>query len=229
MKVRLDILRTGKKVQSVIYESENQKDTLANALMYINSHPETRDVSGEKIPEIKWEHSCLQKKCGACAMVINGRPALACDTFLLPYDGKSILVEPLKKFPLIEDLMVDRSILRENLKNMKVWASGELKLTQKKYDTAYDASRCLQCGCCLEVCPNFFAGGKFFGMASSVPSARIISETDKKERKQLSKEYSLHVYEGCGKSLACRDICPAGIDIDSLLVKTNAAAVWKRN
>ena len=49
-------------------------------------------------------------------MVINGRPALACETFLRDLKGEVITVEPLKKFPTISDLVVDRGVIQENLK-----------------------------------------------------------------------------------------------------------------
>ena len=41
-------------------------------------------------------------------------------------------------------------------------------------------------------------------------------------------QYRASYYEGCGKSLACQDICPAGIPVEELLVRSNAAAIWKR-
>ena len=92
----------------------------------------------------------------------------------------------------------------------------------------YEASRCLQCGCCLEVCPNFDPEGTFFGMAAAVPVTRLLAELPASQREELSRLYREHVFEGCGKSLACRNVCPAGIDIDRMLVNSNAAAVWKR-
>ncbi len=59
----------------------------------------------------------MVRKCGACAMLINERPRLACSTFLHMLKGSTITLEPLSKFPLVRDLIVDRSNLFENLKN----------------------------------------------------------------------------------------------------------------
>ena len=59
----------------------------------------------------------MVRKCGACAMLINERPRLACSTFLHTLKGSTITLEPLSKFPLVRDLIVDRSNLFENLKN----------------------------------------------------------------------------------------------------------------
>jgi succinate dehydrogenase / fumarate reductase iron-sulfur subunit len=178
---------------------------------------------------IAWECSCLQKKCGSCAMVIDGRPQLACNFFLKNHRGKRpIVIEPLRKFPVVRDLIVDRSIMRENLKKIQAWMASEAIVpSEKQRERMYDASRCLQCGCCLEVCPNFCAGDDFLGTAGAVPVSRILQAGENESIKDQKKSYKEHFYKGCGKSLACRDICPAKIDIDQTLSSTNALAVWK--
>jgi succinate dehydrogenase / fumarate reductase iron-sulfur subunit len=111
--------------------------------------------------------------------------------------------------------------MRENLKKMQAWMASEAIVpSEKQGERMYDASRCLQCGCCLEVCPNFCAGDEFFGAAAAVPVARILQAGGKAG-------YKDHFYKGCGKSLACRDICPAKIDMDRTLASTNALSIWR--
>lgn len=206
--------------ETIPFSTENENETVATALTRINE-------TAEK--PIRWECSCLQKKCGACAMVINGRPALACDTFLKKAAKKGrITLEPLKKFPVVADLIVDRSILFENLRTMELWARGSAAPRGLARDTVYEAGRCLQCGCCLEVCPNFCPGDSFFGAAAFVPASRLLAALPKEQRAEIEKNYREHVYAGCGKALSCADICPAGIDAEQLLARSNAAAVWRR-
>ncbi|HAN43727.1 MAG TPA: succinate dehydrogenase [Sphaerochaeta sp.] len=204
--------------QDFEYESESENDTVASALL--------------KIGEVKWECSCLQKKCGACAMVIDNIPRLACDTKLSDCKSETITVQPLRKFPVISDLVVDRSILYRNLETMKTWLSQDADFgdanPDKYRELAYQGSECIQCGCCLEVCPNFYPGGSFFGMASVPLTMRLLSETDRKLYMDNAKLYRKHIYSGCGKALACKDICPRKIDTEKLLVNLNALAVWKR-
>lgn len=206
--------------QEYTIETDDEKMTVAQALRTINqAHPED---------EIRWENSCLQKKCGACAMVIGGVPALACERVLKETAKKGKLqIEPLRKFPVIADLIVDRSTLFADLEAMRMWTEEDLHLTQAQTEIAYEASRCLQCGCCLEVCPNFYAGGKFFGMAGMAPASRLIAAEPGKEGEALRKEYRRHVYDGCGKSLACQNICPAKVDVEHLMSRSNAASVWR--
>ena len=214
--------------QNIRYEIADESTTVATVLKAMNEEPELTDAEGNRVGQIIWESSCLQKKCGACAMVINGRPALACGVRMKDIKGNRVELTPLRKFPVIEDLLVDRSILYENLKQLKLWLQESAREEPADYEMAYEGSRCLQCGCCLEVCPNFYAGGTFYGMAGMVPTSRLISEMKPEEQGELRKEYRKHIYEGCGKSLACRKICPAGLPIEELLVNSNAMAVWKR-
>ena len=236
MNVSLDILRMDREKripyhQIIPFETEDERETVATALTAINADPDVSDNTGKPVEPIVWECSCLQKKCVACAMRINGRPALACDAKLRDLtDGKNavITLEPLRKFPVVADLMVDRSIMYENLKQIGVWLRDEANLTQEKYDLAYEGSRCLQCGCCLEICPNWYAGGAFFGTAAIVPTSRLLTTLPDAVQKELRSASRKHLYGGCGKSLACRKVCPAGIDIDGLLVNSNAIAVWRR-
>lgn len=233
MEIRFNILRTRRTektqyMQNIIYEIEDDNATVATALTLMNEEKELKDIDGNPVLPIVWECSCLQKKCGACAMVINGSPALACSVRLRELKKPEVTLKPLMKFPVVEDLMVDRSILFKNLAAMRIWLEDEARTEPVDSDMAYEGSRCLQCGCCLEVCPNFYPEGSFFGMASFVPTARLISEMKKEQREKIYSEYRKHVYEGCGKSLACRNICPAGIDIEGLLVRSNAMAIWKR-
>ena len=199
------------------YEPQDRSETAATALTRLN---EALD------DPIRWECSCLQKKCGACAMVINGVPKLACNAFLRDY--KKLRLEPLRKFPVVADLIVDRGVMRENLQALRLWFEGEAQVSGRNVELAYETSRCLQCGCCLEVCPNFSADGLFTGMAGGVPMARLLAGMPEGQRKEAARLYRERVFEGCGKSLSCRNICPAGLDIDELLVNSNAAAVWKR-
>ncbi len=207
--------------QKIDFETTERNATVAYALTALNDGDNARDINGDKISFIQWECSCLQKKCGACAMVIDGVPRLACDAYLRDYK-KTIRIEPLRKFPVIADLIVDRSILMENLKVMQLWSQEGVEIAKKQQELAYEASRCLQCGCCLEVCPNFSVENAFFGAAAFVPTTRLLRNLSGEEQASLKAQYLRHVYAGCGKSLSCKTVCPAGIDTEEMLVQSNA-------
>ena len=229
--------------QTILYETEEANATVATAL-HAQEDWKKEDGSPFADAPVRWECSCLQKKCGACAMRINGVPRLACDAKLAEFSGDLVLLEPLKKFPVVADLIVDRTEMLEQLKTLAVWLEGEARHSEKQDAIAYEASRCLQCGCCLEVCPNFLcektkervpyshahADQKdlFAGMAAMASLSRILAEVSDEEKQEVAKNYRAGIYNGCGKSLACRNVCPAGIDLESLMVRSNAAAVWRQ-
>ncbi len=209
------------------YEACSETTTVAAALSELNEREVLSDIDGNVTDKVIWECSCLQKKCGACAMLINGKPCLACDARLSDYKNGRLTLEPLRKFPLVADLMSDRQIIFENLKKMQLWSESELLADDRSNSVMYEASRCLQCGCCLEVCPNFSAGEGFFGMSAMVPSSRLLAVMKDASADILRKQYAKFIFDGCGRSLACRNICPAGIDIEGLMSRSNAAALWK--
>lgn len=214
--------------QLIHYETDDVGKTVAGALTDINEGCYT-DAQGKTVEQIRWECSCLQKKCGACAMVIDGRPQLACGYALRDYRGrKPLQIEPLHKFPVVADLIVDRTVMHEALCRMKLWTDDDMRVKDKNSDYAYAASKCLQCGCCLEVCPNYCAGEPFGGAAAFVPAARMMTSLHGDELLEMKLRYGKQVYSGCGKSLACMNICPAGIDAESLLVKSNAVLLRRR-
>ncbi|MEJ2396598.1 MAG: 2Fe-2S iron-sulfur cluster-binding protein, partial [Candidatus Thiodiazotropha sp.] len=91
---------------------------VVSALMVIREHPRTRD--GTQVDPVAWEFNCMEEVCGACSMVINGRPRQACST-LIDNLEQPIRLEPLSKFPVIRDLMVDRSRMFSDLRKVRAW------------------------------------------------------------------------------------------------------------
>ena len=170
------------------FEFDGSKNSsVANVLKELNSRTPLKDNSGNIVTPISWECSCMVRKCGACAMLINERPRLACSTFLHTLKGSTITLEPLSKFPLVRDLIVDRSILFENLKKLNLWLES----------------------------------------VAAVNAFRILNEEQESTHlNEISAEYKKKYFEGCGKSLSCHDICPIGLPVEELLVRSNAAAVW---
>ncbi|MCR4840973.1 MAG: 4Fe-4S binding protein, partial [Lachnospiraceae bacterium] len=137
--------------------------SVAGLLDHLNFHDDIKNDKGEKTGRISWECSCLQGVCGACAMVINGVPALACETFLKDLKGKEVTIRPLTKFPVIRDLIVDRSSIMENLTTSGVYIGEYHPSAPGEHRHQYDVAKCLKCGLCLEVCPNYTNGNTFYG------------------------------------------------------------------
>ena len=191
--------------------------TVADWLTEIN---QTEAISDR----IAWECGCLENKCGACAMLINGYPALACGSFLKDVvKHEKIILEPLRKFPLVKDLVVDRSIMFDIMKDMKIYMNEK-----NSYDfswnrkTQYKAGQCLQCGCCLEICPNYMADNQFAGAAAMINAYKDIEQnTNDSHRDEMKKEYRKKFYEYCGQALSCKSVCPKHLPIDEIQARIN--------
>lgn len=197
--------------QDFIYDGEMHR-TVAYVLDYLNYRDDLYDKDGNKADRIQWECSCGQALCGACGMVINKRPALACETFIdkLKLKSDTLVIEPLSKFPVEEDLIVDKSVMFENYKKTELWLLNAANKDTSRQKLEYECSRCLKCGLCLEVCPNYSKGQEYFGPAL-VPEAFVT--LCQSGEKNISKSIDRHFGSGCSKSEACIHVCPLHIDI----------------
>ena len=201
--------------------------TVAGMLDDLNYKDDVTNEAGKIAPRIKWSCSCLQGMCGGCAMVINGRPALACETFLRDL-GDEVVLEPLSKFPVICDLIVDRGIIYENLSKANAYiqkfggaaSHRSDSAARKEHDHQYTVAKCLKCGLCLEVCPNYVKGVNFFGPLFA-NDCYLISKRTAREKEPIKKEYEIHFGGGCSKSLACMDVCPMDIPTLTSMAKMN--------
>lgn len=178
------------------------------------------DTEGNPAPRIRWECGCMQAMCGGCAMVINGVPALACETFADSVKGEELVLEPLSKFPVIADLSVDRSVIYEGLNKAKAFLEGNAKADSRQHGQQYDVAKCLKCGLCLEVCPNYHPGGEFYGALLANESYLITTQSTEK-KPQVVDGYKKHFAANCSKALSCQSVCPVGIDTLSSIMKMN--------
>ena len=153
-------------------------------------------------------------------MVINGIPALACATFADEVKGEELVLEPLSKFPIVADLIVDRSIIYENLINAKAYLEGIAASDKKDRKQQYSVAKCLKCGLCLEVCPNYRPGGDFFGAVLANESYLVSSQSTEK-RPPVVKEYKKHFGAGCSKALSCQTVCPMEIETITSIMRMN--------
>ena len=125
-----------------------------------------RNAAGNRVPPVAWECNCLEEICGACSMLINGRVRQACTALvdrLLEQNPREIRLEPMSKFPVIRDLVVDRTRIFATLKKVRAWVPVDNYLdlgpgprqSQENQEIAYLLSKCMSCGCCMEACPQF--------------------------------------------------------------------------
>jgi succinate dehydrogenase / fumarate reductase iron-sulfur subunit len=198
------------------------------ALMEIRRNPVNK--KGEKTTPIAWDMNCLEEVCGACSMVINGRPRQSCSAIVDQLE-QPIRLEPMRTFPVIRDLMVDRSRMFDSLKKVKAWipidGTYDLgpgpRMPEVKRQWAYELSKCMTCGVCLESCPNVNSKSNFIGPAplSQVRlfNAHPTGAMNKAER--LETIMGDGGLANCGNSQNCVQACPKGIPLTTSIAALN--------
>ena len=228
MKLKLKVKRYSIEKKSSYWQTFTVEgdgtETVADLLRKVNEREPLVDEDGKTTTPIEWECGCMQKKCGGCAMVINGIPQLACNAFVADLGKKNsvINVEPLSKFPVIKDLRVDRSKLYKDLQEMKIWVNGQAQQNNKEWEGQYVSATCIMCGLCLEVCPNYTGDNAFTGAAVMNAAYRVATQQSQgSNRKMFIKENIKRGQGHCSKTLSCEDVCPMGIPTGSLMSRMN--------
>ncbi|MGP4041655.1 succinate dehydrogenase iron-sulfur subunit [Gracilibacillus sp. D59] len=201
---------------------------IISALMETQKNPV--NANGQSVAPVQWESNCLEEVCGACSMVINGEPRQACSTLVDKLE-QPIRVAPMSTFPVVRDLVVDRSRMFDSLKKVKAWVpidgTHDLgpgpRMPEKKRQWAYELSKCMTCGVCLEACPNVNSKSDFIGPAP-LSQVRLFNshptgEMNKSERLEaLMEDGGL---AGCGNSQNCVQVCPKGIPLTTSIAALN--------
>ncbi|MHB1157102.1 MAG: succinate dehydrogenase iron-sulfur subunit [Phycisphaerales bacterium] len=200
-----------------------------SALQAIAANPVT--IEGKKTTPVVWDCNCLEEVCGACTMVMNGRVGQSCSTIVenLLKQGDTLTLEPMSKFPVVRDLFVDRSRLFNNLKEIKGWVpiDGTYSLgpgpkeSPEVADLRYNLSRCMSCGCCLEVCPQYTADNHFAGAAviSQVAYFNLHNTGKVLASDRLDIMADAGGVNDCGNAQNCVKICPKEIPLTESIAR----------
>ncbi len=205
-----------------------QNMNVISALMEVRRNPV--NANGEATTPVYWDMGCLEEVCGACSMKINGKPRQSC-TALVDQLEQPIRLEPMSTFPVLRDLAVDRSRMFDSLKKVKAWVPIDgtydlgpgPRMAENKRQWAYELSKCMTCGVCLEACPNVNSKSDFIGPAA-ISQVRLFNahptgEMNKDERFEgLMGEGGL---SECGNSQNCVQSCPKGIPLTTSIASMN--------
>jgi succinate dehydrogenase / fumarate reductase iron-sulfur subunit len=190
------------------------------ALGEIRKHPRT--VDGKDVTPVAWESSCLEEVCGACSMRVNGQPRQGCSALIDNLD-EPVVLEPMSKFPVVRDLMVDRSVMFDSLRKVKAWVpiDGTHDLgpgpRQAPEDQRwmYVLSRCMTCGCCLDACPQVNESTGFMG-AAIINQVRLFNANPSGALHKTARLEALLGPGGiadCGNAQNCVKVCPKEIPL----------------
>jgi fumarate reductase iron-sulfur subunit len=171
-------------------------------------------------PSLQFDFVCRAGICGSCAMVINGRPGLACRTLTSKLDTE-IMLAPLPVFRLIADLSVDTGQwMRAMSERLQTWVHTaerevdlcrlEERMEPELAQEIYELDRCIECGCCVAACGTARMREDFVGAVGLNKVARF--RLDPRDVRNDDDYYELIGDDvgvfGCMSLLACHDVCP---------------------
>jgi fumarate reductase iron-sulfur subunit len=182
----------------------------------------------EQDPSLIFDFCCRAGICGACAMVINGRPGLACQTKTKD-QPTNITLLPLPVYKLIGDLSVDTGVwFREMYAKTESWIhtakvfdpkAEEERMDNEVAEQIYELERCIECGCCVAACGTARLRDDFMGAAALNRIARFVVDprderTDREYFEVIGNDNGIF---GCMGLLACEDVCPKGLPLQNQL------------
>jgi succinate dehydrogenase iron-sulfur subunit len=198
---------------------------ITSALMQVQKHPINR--KRQRVTPVAWEQGCLEEVCGSCSMLINGRPRQGCtaliEQLLHTTGSQTVTLAPMTKFPLIKDLVVDRTRMFDNLKKINAWIDVDdaldrgfgPKISPSVQESMYVLSTCMTCGCCTEACPQINAHSAFIGPAA-ISQVRLFNAhpvgklNEEKRLRSLMEEGGV---SDCGDAQNCVAVCPKEIPL----------------
>ena len=203
---------------------------------------EMLDIVNDELTErgeapIAFDSDCREGICGTCALTINGQahgpkhPAAACQLYMRSFDdGKTIMVEPFraKPFPLVRDLVIDRSALDRIVQAGGFIAAragsapeaNSIPVPKHNADLAMEAAACIGCGACAAACPN--ASAMLF-TAAKVSHLAFLPQGAPERTSRVTKMVRQMDAEGfgnCTNTYECEAVCPAEISA-SFIAKLN--------
>jgi succinate dehydrogenase iron-sulfur subunit len=179
---------------------------------------------------IAFDYDCREGICGSCSLVINGAPhgpergITTCQLYMRRFtDGATITIEPwrAKAFPIIKDLVVDRSALDRVMQaggyisvNTGGAVDGNVLLIGKdRAETAMDAASCIGCGACVAACKN--ASAMLF-IAAKVSHLATVPQGEPERTRRAKAMVAAMDREGfgsCGNQNECEAVCPKSISV----------------
>jgi len=183
-------------------------------------------IREEQDPRLAFDFVCRAGVCGSCAMVINGRPGLACRTLTdsLP---EEVTLLPLPTFELIADLSVNTGKwMRAMSERLETWVHLEAQpdidrleapMDPDLAEQIYELDRCIECGCCVSGCGTARMREEFVGAVGINKIARF--RADPRDRRGDADYYEVIGDDdgvfGCMSLLGCHDVCPKGLSLQT--------------
>ena len=201
------------------------------------------EIREKQDPSLQFDFVCRAGICGSCAMVINGRPTLACRTVTSGL-GLETTLAPLPVFELIGDLSVNTGKwMRAMSERLETWVhSGgepvditriEAPMEAELAEKIYELDRCIECGCCVSGCGTARMRADFVGAVGLNKIARF--RLDPRDARTDAEFYELIGDDsgvfGCMSLRACHDVCPKNLPLSTQIAfmrRKMARAGWNQ-
>ena len=196
------------------------------------------DVLNEKLiaegkEPITFDHDCREGICGACSMYIDGQPHgpweknTTCQLHMRAFkDGDTIVVEPWrsKAFPVIKDLMVDRTAFDRiiqaggyvSVNTGNAVDANAIPIDKRNADEAFNAAACIGCGACVAACKN---GSAMLFVSAKVSQLALLPQgVPEKETRVMNMvaQMDKEGFGNCTNTYACEAECPKGISVANI-------------
>lgn len=233
MKLNLKVWRqknSNEKGKLVDYELDNISGDMSFLEMIDVLNTKIISQKGEPVA---FDHDCREGICGMCSMYINGEPhgpdkgVTTCQLHMRSFnDGDTIYVEPFraKAFPIIKDLMVDRSAFDRiqqsggyiSINTGSIVDANTIPIQKENADAAFNAATCIGCGACVASCKNssamLFVGAKV-SQYSLLPQGQVES---KGRVINMVNQMDKEGFGNCTNTGACEVECPKGISLENI-------------
>ena len=175
---------------------------------------------------LQFDFVCRAGICGSCAMLVDGRPALACRTLTQDL-GDVITLAPLPFFELIGDLSVNTGKwMRGTSERLQTWVHAnqapdidaiEERMAPEMAEAIYELDRCIECGCCIAACGTAQMRENFVGAVGLNKIARF--RLDPRDSRDDAAFYEVIGDDdgvfGCMSLLGCADLCPKQLPLQT--------------
>ncbi|NOY78815.1 MAG: succinate dehydrogenase iron-sulfur subunit [Calditrichaeota bacterium] len=190
--------------------------TVLDAVMHIKENMDST---------VSYRASCRMGICGSCAMDINGKPRLACQTQVIAeLQSDEVVIKPLANYPILRDIVPDLTPLIQNHEAVKPYIirkdkedqknpKGELYQTPDELEEYLQFSYCIKCGACMAACPVVATDEEFPGPQALTQAYRYTIDTrDDGFMERIDSVDKTHGAWRCHFAGACSDACPKGVD-----------------
>ena len=231
MKVRLKVWRQRDEASPGSFQLYDTPELNPNMSFLEMLDVVNEDLTARGDEPIAFDHDCREGICGACSLVIDGKPhgphrgVASCQTYMRSFrDGDEVVVEPFRAraFPLVRDLVVDRSAFDRVMQAggfISVRTGGApdanaIPVPKETADLAMDAAACIGCGACVAACKN--ASAMLF-VSAKVSQLNLLPQGQpEKHRRVLAMvgQMDAEGFGGCTVTGSCEAVCPKEISLD---------------